>query len=92
MAPYAFTTLVSMPSDDFHKAVKEILSDTSKGKDIIGKIIKSCEYDSGYQSFKNRINARNLSKSVIADSYFTDADLDSLETDNSSDEVITEDE
>lgn len=92
MAPYAFTRLVSMPSDDFHKAVKEILSDTSKGKDIIGKIIKSCEYDRGYQSFKNRINARNLSKSVIADSYFTDADLDSLETDNSSDEVITEDE
>lgn len=94
MVPYAFTKLVSIPTSKFFKTVKEILSNTTMGREIIGKIMASCEYDSGYQSFKNRINAKNLSKSVIADSYFTDADLDSLELDSDDNvgDVITEDE
>ena len=39
------------------------------------------EYDNGYQQFTNRINARNVDKSLIQDSYFTGADEGGFEID-----------
>ena len=93
MAPYAFTELVKLPPRRFMVGIKEILSKTRKGEMIVSRMIGKCEYDRGYQAFKDRINTKNLSKTVLADSYFTVADLSalSLDNDDADDDVIEED-
>ena len=90
LIPYAFTNLIKLPMDEFNSSVREILANTETGKQIIGDIINASQNDSDYQEFSNRINARNMEKSVIADSYFTAAELDGLEIDGEEENVIEE--
>ena len=93
MIPYMFTSFIKIPTDEFNLSVKEILSNTEKGHEIINSLMTDAEYDSGYQQFTNRINARNLEKSLIKDSYFTGAETNGfeLDTDESNNDVIEED-
>lgn len=93
MIPYMFTAFVKIPTDEFNLSVKEILSSTEKGHAIVDELIKNAEYDNGYQQFTNRINARNLDKSLIQDSYFTGSEVNGYEIDTEDDEgdVIEED-
>lgn len=94
MIPYMFTSFVKIPTDEFNISVKEILSNTEKGNDIINSLMKNAEYDNGYQQFTNRINARNVDKSLIKDSYFTCAETNGFELGSETDDgdVIEEDE
>lgn len=93
MIPYMFTSFVKIPTDEFNLSVKEILSNTEKGSEIINALMTDAEYDNGYQQFTNRINARNVDKSLIQDSYFTGAETSGFEIDSEGDEgVIEEDE
>lgn len=93
MIPYMFTSFVKIPTDEFNLSVKEILSNTEKGNEIINALMTDAEYDNGYQQFTNRINARNVDKSLIQDSYFTGAETSGFEIDSEGDEgVIEEDE
>ena len=82
MIPYMFTSLVSMSEDEFTIAMKEILSATKRGDEIINDLMQQAEYDNGYQQFTNRINAKNLDKSLIQDSYFTGAETNGYEIDD----------
>ncbi len=82
MIPYMFTALISMDSDTFNDSVKEILANTKKGQSIVDELMQHAEYDNGYQQFTNRINAKNVDKSLIQDSYFTGADESGLEIDS----------
>ena len=93
MIPYMFTSFVKIPTDEFNLSVKEILSNTEKGNEIINTLMADAEYDNGYQQFTNRINARNVDKSLIQDSYFTGAETSGFEIDSEEDEgdVIEED-
>ena len=93
MVPYVFKNLVELPCEEFASSVKEILSSTSKGKEIMDSLAEKAEYDSGYQEFTNRINARNVDKSLIQDSYFSAADANGYEIDShpSEEDVIEED-
>jgi hypothetical protein len=93
MIPYMFTSFVKIPTDEFNLSVKEILSNTEKGNEIVNSLMKNAEYDNGYQQFTNRINARNVDKSLIQDSYFTGAETNGYEIgDNEADgDVIEED-
>ena len=93
MIPYMFTSFVKIPTDEFNLSVKEILSNTEKGNEIINALMTDAEYDNGYQQFTNRINARNVDKSLIQDSYFTGAETSGFEIDSEEDEgdVIEED-
>lgn len=93
MIPYMFTSFVKIPTDEFNISVKEILSNTEKGNDIINSLMKNAEYDNGYQQFTNRINARNVDKSLIKDSYFTGAETNGFELGSETDDgdVIEED-
>ena len=93
MIPYMFTSFVKIPTDEFNLSVKEILSNTEKGNEIINTLMANAEYDNGYQQFTNRINARNVDKSLIQDSYFTGAETNGFEIDSEEDEgdVIEED-
>ena len=94
MIPYMFTSLVKMPTDEFNASVKEILSNTKKGKSILNALVKNAEYDNGYQQFTNRINAKNVDKSLINDSYFTAGETNGYELDSedNTDDVIEEDD
>ena len=93
MIPYMFTNLVRMSEDEFTNSMKEILSNTKRGDEIVNDLMQSAEYDNGYQQFTNRINAKNLDKSLIKDSYFTGAETNGLEIDDeiSDGDVIEED-
>lgn len=93
MIPYMFVSLVQMPTDEFNMSVKEILSSTERGQSIVDELMKNAEYDNGYQQFQNRINARNVDKSLIKDSYFTSSETNGYELDseNEDGEVIEED-
>ena len=93
MIPYMFTNLVSLSTEEFTITMKEILSNTQKGNELINDLMQSAEYDSGYQQFQNRINAKNLDRSLIKDSYFTGAETNGYEIDTETDDgdVIEED-
>lgn len=82
MIPYIFSSLVRMSTDEFNMSTKEILAKTEKGASILDRLISDAEYDNGYQQFTNRINARNLDKSLIKDSYFTGAETNGYELDS----------
>ena len=92
--PYVFTEYVKHNEIEFNQITKEILSKTKKGYDILNSMINTATYDSGYEAFKNRINARNINKSVINDSYFTAAELDgfNLDGENQQDENVIEED
>lgn len=92
LIPYVFKLYVQLNTDNFNDATKEILSGTNKGKSIQNSIIASAENDYGYQSFMNRLNVKNLNRSMIADSYFTASELDgfNLDGNNETDDIITE--
>jgi len=82
MIPYMFTSFVKIPTNEFNLSVKEILSNTEKGNEIVNNLMKDAEYDNGYQQFTNRINAKNVDKSLIKDSYFTGAETNGYELDS----------
>ena len=94
MIPYMFTNLIKQPTEEFADSIREILSSTAKGEEIINSLMASAEYDNGYQQFTNRINARNVDRSLIKDSYFTGAETNGYEidSDGESSDVIEEDE
>ena len=93
MIPYMFTNLVSLSEEEFTITMKEILSNTQRGNELIDDLMQSAEYDSGYQQFQNRINAKNLDRSLIKDSYFTGAEANGYEIDDTIEDgdVIEED-
>lgn len=94
MIPYMFTSLIRQSNEEFSASVKEILSNTNRGNEIIDQLMKDAEYDSGYQQFTNRINSKNIDKSLISDSYFTGAETNGYElnSDESEGDVIEESE
>jgi hypothetical protein len=92
MIPYMFTSFVKIPTDEFNLSVKEILSNTEKGNEIINELMADAEYDNGYQQFTNRINARNVDKSLIQDSYFTGAETSGFEIDSEEEDGVIEEE
>lgn len=86
MIPYMFTNLAKLSNEEFNLSMKEILSSTKRGEEIIDELMASAEYDNGYQQFTNRINAKNLNKSLIKDSYFTGAETNGYELDDTQEE------
>lgn len=90
--PYMFTRLIECPTNEFNLLCKEILSGTEKGSQIKQELLSKATYDNDYQAFTNRINARNVDKSLIADSYFTASELDGLELDDNQDVEVIEEE
>lgn len=90
MVPYAFTAISSFEPNEFNNATKEILANTKKGKRIKNKLARDIADNMDYQSFQDRMKMRRLDRSMIADGYFTAADMDSLVMDDDDDNVIAE--
>lgn len=91
--PYIFMELVQLSTDEFNVAMKELFMGTEKADELMAKIVEKSKYNDGYQKFQNRINARNMDRAVIADSYFTASELDGYDIDGEGDneKVIEED-
>ena len=90
LIPYIFTKLIELPTDEFNSSVREILASTEAGNNILNDLVSAAQYDSDYQEFTNKINKKNIDKSVIADSYFSAAELTGLELDDDNDNIIEE--
>lgn len=91
--PYIFMEIVKLPVEEFNMVMKEFFMNTEKSDEIMNAFIEKSKYNDGYQKFQNRINARNMNRAVIADSYFTASELDGYDLDGEEDEeVITETE
>ena len=91
--PYIFMYLVKLPTEEFNQTMKELLMNTERGDEVMNELIATAQHNDGYQKFKNRINARNVDRSVIADSYFTAAELDGYDIDGDDiydDDIIEE--
>ena len=86
LIPYVFASFVKLPTDEFNLFAKEIFSNTEKGNALLNDLIAQAEHDNGYQQFTNRINARNVDKSIIQDSYFTSAETNGYELDSDSED------
>jgi len=86
MIPYMFINLIRQSNEEFSITIKEILSNTNRGNELLDKLMKDAEYDNGYQQFTNRINAKNIDKSLIKDSYFSGAETNGYEIDSDSSE------
>ena len=91
--PYVFMYLIKLPAEEFNQTMKELLMNTEKGDEVMSELIAAAQHNDGYQKFKKRINARNVDRSVIADSYFTAAELDgfNIDGDENDGDVIEED-
>lgn len=91
VVPYVFTRLVKLPVKKFNRAMREILAGTHKGEQVMTHIIDKSQYDNGYQQFNNRINARNMDKSLIQDSYFSSAETNGYDLDDKNPtDIVTE--
>ena len=86
LIPYVFASFVKLPTDEFNIFTKEVLSNTEKGNALLNDLVSQAEHDNGYQEFTNRINARNIDKSIIQDSYFTGAESNGYELDSESED------
>jgi hypothetical protein len=90
--PYIFMYLIKLPTEEFNQSMKELLMNTERGDEIMHELTVAAQHNDGYQKFKKRINARNVDRAVIADSYFTAAELDGFNIDgeDSDGDVIEE--
>ena len=83
--PYFFTTLCELPVDEFNETIKEILSNTKKGKEIVESLIKDAEKEYELTNIQLFIQDKNDNETLINDSYFS-----SEEIDDNNDEIIEE--
>lgn len=89
--PYIFKHLIQMKTDDFNDAMREMISNTKKGSEIYASLTDKAFDEIDYQHFATQM-MKDPDKSLIADSYFTASELDSLTLDGEPEEdIITED-
>ena len=81
IVPYVFMELVQLPMEEFNASMKELFMGTERGDELMSGFIERSRYNDGYQKFQNRINAKNMDNSLIADSYFTASELDGYDID-----------
>jgi hypothetical protein len=92
--PYLFMRFVKLPVEEFNRSSKEILAGTESGERILADMISDATHEYEYRGFENRVNARNVSKAIVTDGYFTASEISGLELDGGEDEdgdVIEED-
>ncbi len=73
--PFFFTELCSLPTDEFNMVMKNFLVGTKKGKIIANRMDSEIEHDYDYQTFKDRIQQKNIQTSLISDGDFSKEEL-----------------
>lgn len=74
--PYLLKLVSEMDVNSFNENLKEIFGQTTKGENIIQDIITNIQNNEAYNNFNNNLEKNDIDKTVINDSYFSAADLD----------------
>lgn len=78
IVPYFFRDVCELDIDEFNGFMKNVLINTKKGERIKRDMISDINDDIEYQRFKDRMNQKNVSMSVIEDGVFTANELSDL--------------
>lgn len=73
--PYFFKGLVTVPTPEFEKIMKNVFAGTRFGKESVKKIFGKSKYDNEYDRFSNDLAVKR-EKNVIEDDYFTEEELE----------------
>ena len=73
--PFFFSELCSLPVEEFNDVMKNFLLGTKKGKIIALEMDANISHDFEYQTFKDRINQKNINTSLISDGDFSKEEL-----------------
>lgn len=73
--PFFFSELCSLPVEEFNDVMKNFLLGTKKGKIIALEMDSEISHDFEYQTFKDRINQKNINTSLISDGDFSKEEL-----------------
>lgn len=75
--PFIFTEIASLPVDDFHGFMREVLAKTKKGKQLMKSMIDYILHEKNKDDFDEYLNNKNSDVSIIEDSeYFLPEELD----------------
>ena len=72
--PYFFRDLVSLPTEEFEKLMKNVFAGTKYGKSGISELYEKSQYNSEYDKFANDL-ALKKDRNVIEDDYFSDEEV-----------------
>lgn len=72
--PYFYKDLVSMPTAEFERVMKNVFAGTKFGKNTIANLYEKSKYGHDYEKFVGDL-ALKQEKSVIEDDYFTDEEI-----------------
>ena len=87
--PYFFTELCELQTDEFNDVMQNFLLGTKKGNIIAREMDSRIAHDDEYQKFKDRIQKKNVQKSLISDGDFSKEELnDYVIQENETDEMI----
>lgn len=87
--PFFFTELCELPTDEFNMVMKNFLVGTKKGKIIANRMDSEIEHDYDYQTFKDKIQQKNIQTSLISDGDFSKEELnDYVIQENETDEMM----
>lgn len=73
--PYFFTELCELKADEFNDVMQNFLLGTKKGNIIAREMDSRIAHDEEYQKFKDRIQKKNVQKSLISDGDFSKEEL-----------------
>lgn len=76
--PYLLKLVSEMDVNSFNENLKEIFGQTTKGENIIQDIITNIQNNEAYNNFNNNLEKNDIDKTVINDSYFSAAELDAF--------------
>ena len=87
--PYFFTELCELQTDEFNDVMQNFLLGTKKGNVIAREMDSRIAHDDEYQKFKDRIQKKNVQKSLISDGDFSKEELnDYVIQENETDEIM----
>lgn len=73
--PTFFSNLSELSDKEFFDTLKECFANTKLGKQKITNLLKQTKYEDDYSSFEYDIKQKQSDKSIIADGYFTEEEL-----------------
>ena len=87
--PFFFSELCSMKVDEFNDVVKNFILGTKKGNEMAKEMDSNISHDFDYQTFKDRIQQKNIDTSLISDGDFSKEELgDYVIQENETDEMM----
>jgi hypothetical protein len=75
MIPYLFMKISKLSVTNFNNLMREVFSETKKGKYLMHKLVDMIRYNNDYDDFTNRMQMKNDNISLINDEYIRPEEL-----------------